>query len=769
MQITKFVSDLKSSCTTSWFALTFLLLLYICSAIPVNAASVFKPEGLDKYSLNSYIDYLDDPDGSFTINEVATTKASSFRPLDKSKPLGYDFKYKVLWLRIALDLSQYKDPYWFLINDYEHIGNFSVFYPTATGFHQSEMDEKLPQEGRQFDVLEYIYKIPVPQISPSYVYIRIEPHSRFLQIKLAWAGITGAIESAHSSQLSYGLFFGGLLVLWFYNFALWVNLRDKAYLYYIYYLGCFTGTFFHIYGFAPFLFSLNPFWEQFFAALGYGAVHGMILFARHFLMLKSTLKWIDKYLTVLQWLLVAGGLAAFMQPVGAPFRYLNVFILFIIPVLMFAGVKRWMQGYMPAKIYSLGWIIFAAALGVLSLRSIGFLPVNVITNNAVMVASVWEAIIFSLALSYRMKLVEQESARAKTAFLGMISHELKTPLQGIISSIDLLSVKMPSDDVVVKRLRASAELLEIQVKDLTDYARLENGQLQFQKLSFNASRLAHKVIDEFRPAAEKKGLELRVDIENNALISSDMFRIQQILNNLISNAIKYTQSGFVEVRLWQQGSPLQLILSVSDSGVGFDIKSNKLIFEPFTQIDQSSTRKHDGIGMGLAVVQKLIVLFHGTIKVESAPGKGSIFTVTLPVEKYGDTPIDDSEDEQLIQEKVILLVDDNQQVRETLKAVVEQIGYSCHTAGSGHSALELAMSNKYAAILLDVNMPDIDGFEVASRIRGAGMHNRFSPIIWISATPPELSSPEQKKLFTHFLEKPVHAKKLDEMLKKIIA
>jgi signal transduction histidine kinase/CheY-like chemotaxis protein len=735
----------------------------LCAELP----RIFIPNTEQKQPLTVQLEYLDDPEGTYTIEQVLS-HTNEFKNFDTSTH-NFDYVKKVLWIRFSVDLTHYQEPYWFLIQNYEHVTDIKLYLPSAPDMEVMHWSEQAPVGYNLFENTRTpMFMVPKPDVAPAVYYMRYSPQGHWLSVDLSWASVYGIIELTNTTQMVFGLFFGGLLVMWLYNFVLFLYLRDRIYFYYLYYLASVIGYFFYRNGYAPIFVQLTPLNEKLFTLCAFTAVHGIVLFARKFLTLNKSIPWIDNYLRFGQWAFVIGGILVFILPLGRPIQVISYLISAFVPALLVAGPLRWRQGYEPARVYTIGWTVFGLALCINAMRQVGIIDTNVYTMYLLQFGSALEAVFFALAIAYRIKLIDQATATAKTAFLGMISHELKTPLQGIFSSIDLLSIKMPPDDVVMKRLKTSTDLLEIQIKDLTDYALLENGKLQFQKRSFNASKLARKTVEEFRPIAERKGLQLRMDIEDDLLIFTDMFRIQQILNNLISNAIKYTQSGYVEVSMQHEGlSPLNLVIRVSDSGIGFDKKNMKAIFEPFTQIDQSSTRKHDGIGMGLAVVQKLIALFHGTIKVESELGKGSVFIVSLPVEKSEEDIVDDSED-NLDQEKMILLVDDNQQVRETLKPVVEQIGYNCQTADGGYDALKLIKKNKYTVILLDVNMPDIDGFEVASQIRGLAGSNRSIPIIWISATPPELITEEQKKLFTHFLEKPVRSKQLKDMLDKII-
>jgi len=589
-----------------------------------------------------------------------------------------------------------------------------------------------------------------------------------LSVDLEWSSLKGTIEQTNNIQLGIGLFFGALLAIWFYNAALFLYLRSREYFYYIYYLGCFICMSVYMNGLAPLIINLSPFYEGLFAASAFLGMHGMILFARRFLSLGGTLPKLDLYLRGCQWLSLSGAVAAMFLPVGVPWQFSNLVVLTACPALILSGALRWRQGYAPARLYSIGWTVFIAAIGILVLRSTGALPPNWFTNYAFQMGSVWESILFSFALAYRIKLVEKQSAIAKNEFIGMISHELRTPLQRMVSSIDLLSVTLSKNNIhtpALDRLSAAVDRFEVQIDDLTDYARLESGNLQLRETQFNTSDLVKRVADDYRQKAEEKGLEFRTEITDcDFMVCSDAMRIEQVLNNLVGNAIKYTDRGFVKMTLqYRQGKDLSLVMRVEDSGPGIDPQNFESLFKPFTQIDQSSARRYDGIGMGLAIVKRLVTLLGGITNVDSTPGKGTVFEVIIPVRRVADMPTTLASGGK----QRILLVDDNLDVRVALQEVTEQLGYLCEVAASGAEALSMAATKRYDAILLDINMPGLDGYAVSHEIRSRPGANQHTPVIWISATAPQIASPEKRKLFTFFLEKPVRSKKLDAMLKQL--
>lgn len=367
----------------------------------------------------------------------------------------------------------------------------------------------------------------------------------------------------------------------------------------------------------------------------------------------------------------------------------------------------------------------------------------------------------------------KDALAAKNHFLGMISHELRTPLQAITASIDLLTERYQtdSDKRLLDRLNIAVRNLGQQLRDLTDYARLDSGKLELREEEVNPSVFLNYIIEEYRPAAEEKGLGLSVRIDQrdrDCVVVTDPYRFQQIANNLLSNAIKYTDEGQIVVWLHVQTTqPTSILLKVHDTGPGIPDDQIQNIFEPFTQIDKGSTRRHDGTGMGLAIVQKLVNLLKGQLKVRSTLGTGSRFEVTLPVEvrrvqsrSSAAVPPDE------IDVRRILLVDDNMAIRQSLQDCVEACGYQCDVASGGNEAIVKAHESGYSAILLDINMKDIDGYEVAAALRRKIGPNQNAPIIAVTGN--YNGTDEQKKPFTDFLGKPVRLQDMRQMLKKYV-
>lgn len=745
------------------------LSLFICQ--DALSEEVFKSQAIDAQKLNSALYYLDDPTGSYSIEDISRGTAGTFRPLIKP---NYGFGFKgVRWIRFKIDLSDDPGKEWFLQQNYTHVQNWTIYYPDGDGFASTNLSEDLPVNSKPYIIPNLVVKLPHPGPKETTYYVRYEPRGHALNIDLVKMSERDMIENVHAETLTTGLFFGAILALLFYNLCLCVMLRSLVYAYYVYYLTFFVFAFIYLTGYAPVLVGqLNVRWEQFFAACSFAGVHGMTLSGRSILNLKSALPRTEKLFLCCEAILLMGCAGSFFMPVGIHYVILNPLILCSTLLLLFSSIYRSIQGYAPARIYAVGWISFILLMMCYSLTFIGLLPLNWFTTNAVKVAGVLEATLFSIALALRFKLGTEMAAKAKNAFLGMVSHELKTPLQTIVSCLDIVSADggVIRSDVTFKRLTAAAKQLETQVGDLTDFAHLESGHLKLRASDFDARDLIREIVKQYERAAQEKQLVLVTEIlEGDFIAHADPLRVKQIVSNLVENAIKYTKQGCVTVRLAQSSDTNNqfLVIEVEDSGIGIADEHIKSIYQPFVQVDQSLQRKYRGIGMGLTIVKNLVSLMNGRIEIDSELNRGSVFTVTIP---YKLTRINENKSDGInikpSKLKEFLLVDDEPEALALLGQIIQSMNHRITCCSSGRSALIHARVKKYDAVLLDVNMPDLDGIAVAKRLRNFKEYEN-TPIVWISATGPAEAEKSSAEVFSHFLEKPIHRENLENLLNRI--
>jgi two-component system, sensor histidine kinase len=384
----------------------------------------------------------------------------------------------------------------------------------------------------------------------------------------------------------------------------------------------------------------------------------------------------------------------------------------------------------------------------------------------------------ALEAEHQASRAAREASMAKDAFLGMISHELRTPLHAIVSSIELLGFNLhsESDRKVIQRLETAARQLEAQMKDLTDYARLGAGKLELRQEEFSPRELLQSIVDENEQAARARGLVFEHAWAGpDRPVLADPHRIRQIANNLVTNAIRYTERGKVRLEFVLEPAAGQaLAIIVSDTGPGVAADKIPLIFKEFTQLDTSRSRRYEGAGMGLAIVRGLVELFGGTIDTKSRVGEGTRFTVRIPVTRVDPLRIEAvAEAAQTAHvPPQVLVVDDNPLVRESLCEMVAHMGYSALAAGDTDSALVLLESEPCDVVLLDLHMPGRDGYALMTELE-ADSRPAKPRVIAVSAdvagiTALASGTPGEGVPFFDRLTKPVHYEVLRAALQRAL-
>lgn len=335
----------------------------------------------------------------------------------------------------------------------------------------------------------------------------------------------------------------------------------------------------------------------------------------------------------------------------------------------------------------------------------------------------------------------KSAADAKSRFLSVISHEIRTPLNAILGLTDLLIHEAPDRDEQLRHLTymefSGNHLLSL-VNDILDLEKLASGKATKVESDFNLTELVHSIIDSFRNRAEKAGLTVKLSLAHDLpqRIRSDVKWITQILNNLIGNAIKYTEYGFVELKVEHQFETKRLVLTVTDTGKGIPKEEQERILHPFEQVRSDSNI--EGTGLGLAIVSSLIKKLDGQLVINSIPAKGSRFAVTIPYASSHSVAAESTSSEGAKNDLdlgaglngkapglpsgelgSILLADDNELNRFVASKLLQRWGYSVVEAVDGKEAFEKWSSTDPDLILMDVQMPNVDGVEATLQIRKA--------------------------------------------------
>ncbi|MFZ5999598.1 MAG: ATP-binding protein, partial [Bacteroidota bacterium] len=338
--------------------------------------------------------------------------------------------------------------------------------------------------------------------------------------------------------------------------------------------------------------------------------------------------------------------------------------------------------------------------------------------------------------------------KAKEQFLANISHEIRTPINGIAGMAALLSKNpTPQEEITyLNAIKSAADNLKVIINDILDLASIESGKLRFEQIGFSLKEILNSLMDTFSVQAKEKGIDLQLEFSSDIpeVLIGDPVRLNQILINLISNATKFTHQGYILVKcsLAKGGKrKANIQFEVIDTGIGIPEDKLSTIFESFSQADASVTRKYGGTGLGLTIVKQLVELQHGKISVVSKEDEGSAFTVTIP---YATGSWDDITHDPLsarqsetyrssFQNLNVLLVEDNDINRLYAGSILKGWNCTVEMAENGYVALEKIKNQLFDIILMDVQMPVMDGFEATKAIRQSDPPKNQVPIIALTA------------------------------------
>ncbi|MFO0601617.1 MAG: ATP-binding protein [Polyangiales bacterium] len=319
----------------------------------------------------------------------------------------------------------------------------------------------------------------------------------------------------------------------------------------------------------------------------------------------------------------------------------------------------------------------------------------------------------------------EAGGRARSEFLAVMSHEVRTPMNAVIGMTTLLldTGLTPEQRGFVETIRTSGDALLTILNDALDYSKIEAGRVELESLSFNPASEARQVIDlmHAQAAARRNALTLAVADNVPRSVRTDPGRLRQVLLNLVSNALKFTEGGAVTVSLsFARDERPWLLVAVRDTGIGMTPEVQRNLFRPFTQADASTTRRFGGTGLGLAISRRLATLLGGTLEVESAPGRGSTFTLRVPV-----TLVRDRSETPPVTTRVslpgrplrVLVAEDNAVNQKVIALMLERFGHRVDTVGNGSEAIAAVERAPYDLILMDVQMPETDGLAATRAIR----------------------------------------------------
>ncbi len=781
-----------------------LIAIFIIAPVLLHAQAIEINQDKESENLNEKVKIFIDKEGKKSFEEVSNLNfTSNFSHKYKDVPKG--FTKDVYWVKFVIKNSENKK-----INRLIEIENSSFrdisFYEISENnkINLIKMGIYYPFAERTFKYRNPLYEISLSPNTGHTYYLKFVSTGGMHFPILLWKK-NEYFYHLHCQTFVFGMYYGMILVVILYNLFLFYSFKDRSYLYYVLYISCFCLFQLSNNGFGYEFLWPTPFWLTNRITplmVGLTGFWGS-LFVINFQQVKRNN---PIFFKILIGLAIAGCMVSIISLIDerTGIEISPIYGIVFVIVILTSIFACWKNNIRQAKYLLIAWSAFLIGVILLALYTMGFLPNSFLVDYSLQIGSALEAILLSLALGDRINTLRiakenaeieskqmEQSKKFKEQFLAHVSHEIRTPMNVIIGFSRLLSRTQLNNvqENHVYNIQHSADNLLIIINDILDVTKMESGRMQFEEIEIYVHSFCKSLIENIKILANEKHINLKYEIDNDVpeVVVGDRIRLNQILLNLINNAIKFTEVGFVGLRVTKSNEVIEsngiinLIFEISDTGIGISQHNLVSIFEGYTQARNDTTRKYGGTGLGLTIAKQLTELQGGTIDVESVENQGSIFKVKIPFKSSSKEKIEniklknDLSDIDLstlnIPTAKILLIDDNP-INQSL-SIQTILEYNPHikidTAENGKIGIHKLLANDYDLILMDIQMPEMNGYQTCKYIREHLKEGKNKiPIIALTA---DVLIDNQNKIIeagmNDFIYKPFKALELFQKMEKL--
>ncbi|WP_104910965.1 7TM diverse intracellular signaling domain-containing protein [Pseudomonas sp. LG1D9] len=724
------------------------LLMFLLCGLPLLAGAVEFNEATRSLPLGRVMQVLEDPSGSVTIADARSAPMATRYTRHDKDTLNAGYSRSAFWLKVDLHYLP-KDPQaqrtWLLELAYPPLDHLELYVPDDAGGYRlaGRTGDALPFASREIRQNNYLFTVDFKAGEQKTLYLRLQSEGSIQAPLTLWSS-TAYLEDQPLRLYVLGLIYGVLLGMLVYNLFIYLSVRDTSYLYYILYIASFGMYQLSVNGAAvEYFWPDNPWWAN--AAtpflIGASALFGS-LFARSFLHTALYSRWLDRLLLVLVGTGAVVMLLSLMTSYALALRLATALALVFTVTIFVAGIKAWCCGQRVARYFIIAWSAFLIGGVVNTMMVLGYLPNVFLTMYASQIGSAIEVALLSLALADRINAMREQQAQIlfdasqklevlnqqlahsnqlKDEFLATLTHELRTPMNGVIGSLELMQTVPLAGDLAQYQHTAAGSARDMMrmVNGILTLTELQAGRLSAQAQVFSLRGVLDTLRQQFQGNAQGKGLEFSIDVAGQLpdRLEGDAGKLMQCLECLLDNAFKFTHEGAVRLRVVGVPRPdghLDLTFIVTDSGIGFAHLDEATLYQRFFQVDGSITREYGGLGIGLAICRQLIELLGGRLTHHSEPRKGSRFQLEVTVIAVPPEPARAVDLHRAPQDCTVLLVDDNSVTQLVLRGMLLKLGYRVKVADSGPVALAMLQDGAFDAVLLDV--PE-DGFSLCCQIR----------------------------------------------------